>query len=257
MKTSKKKKTDVKDFIPKNSEIVKESFEKIDPKILQKKNILENFSDCFEAMESKTYEIYMNYQKEAEDLSKRQLLESKEKQIGKIKERLASKGSGDVDKCVNEIGDIFWDSARDFEFSMGQSRKSRAGKALEMILMKLFQIADVPCEKPKGKAGKKFNNIDLLVPDLETVNEKEDLAVFLSIKRTLRERWKQADQEAKGGWTVYLITLDDDISEDLAKEIQNSSLYVYVKDSTKKRFGGLNRIRKLSDLPKDLSKFRK
>ena len=255
---------ETKKLLPKNSQIVDESFELIDARKIKKKYILEKFSDSFESMERKAYEIYMDYQNKAEKLSKEDLIKSKDLQIKKVKASILNhvkKNSGISDgvmsEFVNGVGDIFWDGARQFEFSAGQSRKSRAGKALEMILMRLFKIADIPCEKPKGKTGKKFNNIDLLVPDLQTANTKTEKATFLSIKRTLRERWKQADQEAKRGWTVYLITLDEDISTDLAEEIQNSGLYVYVKDSMKKKFPKLDRIRGLSELPNDLSQYRK
>ncbi len=53
---------------------------------------------------------------------------------------------------------------------------------------------------------------------------------------------------------MYLITLDDKISENKAMDIKKKKLIAYVRDELKKQSHLRNKdwIRKLSDLPRDL-----
>lgn len=111
------------------------------------------------------------------------------------------------------------------------------------------------CEKPKGREPRKvLKRIDGVVPNQETALSTPDKAFFLSCKRTLRERWKQTIPERKPAWRVFLLTIDDELSEDKAKEIDQLGIIAYVKDELKDQSHLRDKdwIRKLSDLPRDL-----
>jgi len=143
----------------------------------------------------------------------------------------------------------------DFEFRIGQSRKQRGGHALEYIIKKLLTRINISSEIPHGKKEReKLNKMDLVVPDQNTALTNSKLTRYLSCKRTLRERWKQTVPEKKQGGEMYLITLDDKISENKAMDIKKKKLIAYVRDELKKQSHLRNKdwIRKLSDLPRDL-----
>lgn len=80
-----------------------------------------------------------------------------------------------------------------------------------------------------------------------------DKAIFLTCKRTLRERWKQEIPQARLNQRIYLITIDENISESKAKEINQKGLIAFIPDKIKmEKFKGMPWIRKLSDLPKEV-----
>ncbi|MHA1863655.1 MAG: type II restriction endonuclease, partial [Candidatus Thorarchaeota archaeon] len=149
--------------------------------------------------------------------------------------------------------EMFLPFASSLEKRFGNSRRSRAGSTLEKILRVLLLKIEIPCEKP-NKDAKKLKRIDLVVPNQTTALMEADKAYFISCKRTLRERWKQAITEREKNWRVYLVTLDDNLSEAKAEEINNESLIVYVPDNVKKQRHLKNKpwVRSLSDLPSDL-----
>jgi hypothetical protein len=106
---------------------------------------------------------------------------------------------------------------------MGQKRKASAGSTFEKVIAYLLKILDIKCEKAKGSI-KKLNRMDIVIPDQSTALNYPDKAIFISCKRTLRERWKQVLPEQNRGWKMYLLTLDNNISENKAIEFHNHGL---------------------------------
>jgi len=147
----------------------------------------------------------------------------------------------------------------EFERSASQMRKARAGQALEIYTQKLFDMMDIPCEKPAGVEKDKLNRTDLVVPDKKTAFKQPDKAKFISIKTTLAERWKQVVPEQNRGWAVYLITLDKKLTVKKAKEIDKSGIVLFVPDEVKSKneINDIDGVRSLSDLPEHLSHYKK
>ena len=82
-----------------------------------------------------------------------------------------------------------------------------------------------------------------------------DKAIFLTCKRTLRERWKQEVPSAGPNRRVYLITIDEELSGSKAREINEKGLIAFVRDELKEsKFKNFHWIRKLSDLPREVGK---
>jgi hypothetical protein len=99
-----------------------------------------------------------------------------------------------------------------------------------------------------------LRRIDIVIPSGEVALETPDKAIFIICKRTLRERWKQEVPAVGPNQRVYLLTIDNELSETKAKEIKNLGLIVYIKDNLKEeKFKDLPWVRKLSDLPKDIN----
>lgn len=161
--------------------------------------------------------------------------------------------SGDLKKIESEIKK-FGCIAREFEFRAGQMRKARAGRTFEYIIKETLTRIGLKCEKPRDEGREILKRIDLVVPNQEVALKKPDQAFFLSCKRTLRERWKQTIPERKPSWRVFLVTLDDSLPEEKAKEADKLGVIVYVRDElkSKEHLKDKEWVRKLSDLPKDL-----
>lgn len=161
--------------------------------------------------------------------------------------------SGDLEKIKNAIKKIGC-IAREFEFRAGQMRKARAGRTFEYIIKETLNCLGVSCEKPQNEGRRILKRIDLVVPNQEVALERPDQAFFLSCKRTLRERWKQTIPERKPCWRVFLLTLDNALSEEKANEAEKLGIIIYVKDELKSKdhLKDKSWVRKLSELPKDL-----
>jgi len=72
----------------------------------------------------------------------------------------------------------------------------------------------------------------------------------------LRERWKQEVPQARLNQRIYLITMDDDLSENKAKEINEKGLIAFVRDELKQKeqIKNMAWIRGLNSLPKELQR---
>ncbi len=134
-------------------------------------------------------------------------------------------------------------------------RKSRGGRNFELAVERCLQFIDIPVEKPKKSVSEQLKRIDLVIPNEETALRTPDKAVFLTCKRTLRERWKQEIPQIGPNQRVYLITLDENLSKRKAAEIQQQGLIAFVRDELKdQNHSDASHIRKLSDSPTTLDK---
>jgi len=223
-----------KDLIPLNEYIVDEALNKISSKMTPD-NIEKNFYSVIDEAMKVGYQIYLSHEANA----KKQILES-------IKKAKAD-------------DEMVWDTAIKFEKSASQMRKARAGSAFELYVYKILAKMGIPSEKSTGDLRDALNRTDLVVPNKELAAKQPDRAKFISIKTTLAERWKQIIPEQNRGWSIYLLTLDDNISESKAKEIDRSGIVLFVRDELKENKGlrNLNGIRKLSELPDHLSSYKK
>jgi hypothetical protein len=235
--------------IPKPAKILDEAVESLKLKDQDPWEIINNFGRYVTELESAAHKIYEQYERRAfEKLaeiwidSKRDWILNalKEDQVGGIKRIL-------LDFVV---------LASDMEKKVGNMRKARGGRTFERIIENLLKLAKVRCERPKK--GKKtyeiLKNIDIVSPDVETALEKPDKAIFISAKRTLRERWKQVPYEQLMGTRLYLVTINGELSEDKAEAIRGAGIIVYVPDDVKETEHLKNKpwVRKLSELVKDI-----
>lgn len=219
------------------------------PKKFQPDYIKNHFSESVIELEQKAFNIYLKYE---EDL----FLSIIEKWISE-NESLLEKLGKDFPKpkdFTKEVCRYFYPVVQRMEFESSQTRKARGGKSFEQIIERLIKAIGVSCERPSGKTRKILKRVDLVLPDQNTAMNRPDQAFFLSCKRTLRERWKQAIPERKPSWRVFLLTIDENLPEDKANEIDTLGMIIYVRDELKEQnyLKDKNWVRKLSDLPKDI-----
>lgn len=234
--------------LPSTEEIVKEAYknvEKNSPEKLTSEYIQKNFSELNELLFYGAYEIYKMHERKAfDDMTQKILDEYDQKSFSK----------NDVRKILS----VGIQKSSEFEKSLKQSRASRAGKAYEFIVMDLLDRLGIKNEhitKEDKKSG--LRPIDIVIPDRKTAINDPDQAQFLSLKTSLKDRWKLVVEDQKQGQRTHLLTLlqREKMSKSVAEKISNAGIFTYVPDQIKEeQFKSHNRIRKLSDLPSKLLK---
>ncbi len=139
--------------------------------------------------------------------------------------------------------------------SMGNQRKKRAGVHLEKCAKWILDRCGVPNEEAAAISGQS----DLVVPSAKVLHERSERAVVLEFKRTIRERWKEVrDEIARTGLKVWLITLDDYISDDNVKLMAAGNITLYVPETVYQRLAKQKQkgqLRSLKSLVDDLEAF--
>lgn len=114
--------------------------------------------------------------------------------------------------------------------SAAQTRKSRAGRSFEHHVERLFKDGRVRYEAQAVFGGRRP---DFVLPDIKQMNNKGDV-VIVSLKTTLRERWKQLALEKPHG-DIFLATVDDRVSTETINEMKQHGIGLVVPESLKKR----------------------
>ncbi len=113
--------------------------------------------------------------------------------------------------------------------SAAQTRKSRAGLSFEYHVERLFKDGKIRYEAQTIVGGRRP---DFVLPGIKELNEKGD-ALIVSLKTTLRERWKQLAMERPFG-SIFLATVDDRVSGEAIDEMGRNSIALVVPESLKK-----------------------
>ena len=139
--------------------------------------------------------------------------------------------------------DIGSDNIYDLSLSNTQSRRSRAGKEFEAIIELILIGADIPLDS-QGNIGKKLFTdkglgklVDVVSPGvMEYLIDKND-TVLISAKTTLRERWQEVPEEVSrtGANSMYLITLDDSVSQNVLDELYEANVILTTIESVKEK----------------------
>lgn len=112
------------------------------------------------------------------------------------------------------------------------SRKSRAGKSLEHHLAEVFNINKLIFEEQAITEDKK--RPDFLFPDSKAYHDLQFPAndlIVLGAKTTCKDRWRQVLTEANRIDIKYLFTLQQGISSNQLKEMEDSNLKLVVPKS--------------------------
>ena len=75
------------------------------------------------------------------------------------------------------------------------------------------------------------------MPSVKAFDERRDKAIIGSMKTTLRERWQEVVEEVSRSNIpcIYLLTVDDDISENKAIQMGKHNIVLVVLDSVKEQ----------------------
>ena len=210
------------------------------PDMLEPAFVRDHFSDALEAVFGAAYATYRKYEKrEIDALMDREFMSVWERGAGMDAARAAFRSA--LDEAIR------------LEKSLRQSRSSRAGSSFETIVQELFCIIGISSERvTRGDRRTGLSRIDLVIPDRETAVRAPDRAHFLSLKTSLRERWREVVEEQAQGQRTHLLTIlqRERLSDAVAQKITGHGIFLYVPDRIKEdRFFDEPRVRRLSDLP--------
>ena len=115
--------------------------------------------------------------------------------------------------------------------SAAQTRKRRAGLSFEHHIQRLLRDGRIRHEAQVVFGGRRP---DFVLPDMAALNDPERVeSLILSLKTTLRERWKQLGLERRFG-AVFLATVDDRVSMPAIEEMGRNGIVLVVPELLKK-----------------------
>lgn len=163
--------------------------------------IKEHFSDLVENVQVDAYEEYL----EAESAVGGKVLAG-------VFLPLAGKTATAQD-VINLLGRYFKSLDR-FFLGLTQGRRPRAGKAFELLIREQFARLHYPFTAQPLINGQP----DFILPSLEHFLKDPPDCIIFTVKRTLRERWRQIVTEGTRGLGFFLATIDEGVaSRDLAE----------------------------------------
>ena len=158
-----------------------------------------------------------------------------------------------------EVEVLLKDVVRDaiaIEKRLRQSRNTRAGTAFEIIVQTLLKKIGIQSERVKKEDKKSgLRRIDLVIPDIKTAIESPDDAHFLSLKTSLKDRWKLVGEDQRQGQRTHLATLlqREKLTAGVAQKIMDRGIFLYIPDQVKDEcFPNNSHVRKISALPSRL-----
>lgn len=124
-----------------------------------------------------------------------------------------------------------------------QSRRSRAGKVFEGIIYGLYDILEYPYASQATVGSQNFKSkklgkiVDSLLPNLEAFEQRRDKVIIGTMKTTLRERWQEVIEEINrtGLPSIYLLTVDEDISSSKVEQMANHNVILVVYKEVKEQ----------------------
>lgn len=124
-----------------------------------------------------------------------------------------------------------------------QSRRSRAGKTFEGIIYFLYDYLNYSFDSQSQVGKNAFSKlglgklVDSILPGIQEFNERRDKTIIGTMKTTLRERWQEVVEEVSRSNVpnIYLLTVDDDISENKVIQMGNHNIVLVVPQNVKKQ----------------------
>ncbi|MFZ8852434.1 type II restriction endonuclease [Fervidibacter sp.] len=215
------------------------------------------FGEALRQIDERAMEIYLKHERRAMKFAAQEWLEQRRKLLQREWDHLSALLQEDRwEAFKRKVVPMFMDFAQlvqRLEKDLGNMRKARGGLTFERAVEKLLSTIAIPYERPRGREAQKLERIDLVSPDVKTALNEPERAIFLTLKRTLRERWKQEVPAAQGR-RCWLLTLDPDITETKADEIHEKGLEAFVPEevAVRVRQKGKIWVRSLDELPKSL-----
>lgn len=113
-----------------------------------------------------------------------------------------------------------------------QRMKSRAGTSFEHHVRRVLQDGKIPFDEQKFTGNQRP---DFILPSLKLLQDptrERDAALILSLKTTLRERWKQVVKESRNS-DIFLATVDDKVAAETITDMRLDNIFLVVPESLK------------------------
>lgn len=137
----------------------------------------------------------------------------------------------DAARTIEIVGDHFYVLDR-FFLGLTQSRRPRAGSVFEYLLRELFGRLGYPYTARPVMEG---SIPDFVIPSLDHFNANPMDALIFTVKRTLRERWRQIVTEGTRGLGFFLATIDEKVAKRDLEEMKRTRIYLVVPERVKEK----------------------
>lgn len=236
-----------KEFIPTGKQLANQAWGQVFRDTdLTVDNVILNFNDYLCELVDTEYQLYLEYEEQcmAQGVSKLVLDPEGGSDFPNVRnlvedalQVLGSTTLNDIDKLA-----AVWTKMRPLyqrvEQSFAQGRKSRAGGSPQYHLQRLMENAGYADEFETQQILNGM--VDFLFPSRQAWERDWRRCIIVSIKRSLRERYKQVFEElsiAQG--TVYLFTTETyeeaktDITGSKVERLNEQNVYLVVRDKIK------------------------
>ncbi len=237
----------MKSKIPPVKEIAKQAYERIQskqPEMLDVLYVRDCFSTAVELYYRTCYEIYQEYEQ-------RVIANLTHDALARIHKDTLTKTE------VEAILKVVVGEAIKTEIHLKQSRYARAGQSFEIVVRELLKLIGIPSEHmTREDKASGLRRIDLVVPDRKTAIDRPDKAHFLSLKTSLKDRWKLVVEDQRPNQRTHLLTLlqNESLSTNVIDKIMERGIFLYIPDSIKmKYFQNDKRVRCISELPQTIN----
>ncbi len=202
-----------------SSVIVAEAFEELGyfSGRFNSNEVREQFDHLLNNVWRRTLDVLERYEYKAySEGIPRELLLSSKNTLREARDVLKEDG---FERAIHYIFSKWYPNLREMFLSVSQSRKTRGGKDFELQIGRLFEMANIPYQKVERET-----HVDFMIPDDETFHLKPNRAVIASLKRTLRERWREVVEElqAMRSPNIFLLTADENITKGHVEQICNN-----------------------------------
>lgn len=124
-----------------------------------------------------------------------------------------------------------------------QSRRSRAGKTFEGIIYYLYEYYAYQYDAQSTIGKKAFSElslgkvVDSILPNKQAFIDHRTKTIVGSMKTTLRERWQEVVEEISRSNlpNIYLLTVDDNISESKVLQMAQHNIILVVLKKVKEQ----------------------
>lgn len=203
----------LKKKLPSGAEIITQTLRGYRNNIRDPEWIKDNFSNIIEDAQLKAYELYKEEERKSVAYAFKNVLGS----------QLSS--SSTKEDFFNILENNFWALDR-FFLGLTQGRRPRAGKAFEYIIKELFNVLKYPYTPQPVINGQP----DFLLPSLDHFHTNAMDCIIFTVKRTLRERWRQIVTEGTRGYLFFLATIDEEIANRDLTQIQGHRIYLVMPE---------------------------
>lgn len=189
---------------------------------VEKYKVQTNFNLYLRNLLNLEFEIYNEYERDCST-----------KIVEEAVNRKLLKDAGSFSQSLKDNYDDLWE----FFLSISQSRMTRAGRSFEKHVRYLFELLDYPFDTQSILNGR----VDYVIPSEKAFKKNRTACVVISIKRTLRERWRQVVGElaATNAGRIYILTAeeekDDNISYPKVEEMKKHNVNLVIWDEYKEK----------------------
>lgn len=240
-----------KNLLPLGEKLAKEAWRTVSfaRKRLTAKALIKNFNKYLSELIDEEYRLYLEYEEQALsqrimslalDLKASKQFPSVARLMSSAQRLTKTTGESDTDKLV-KIGNSLRPLFKVVEQSLGQGRMARAGSSSQYHLKTLLEIAGYANEFEMQQVLN--GTVDFLFPNKTVWEQDRRRCMVVSMKRTIRERYKQVFEELNitKGITVYLFVTETyeeslkDISAQKVDRLNLQNVYLVVRDEIKKK----------------------